>query len=103
MNQEYGIESGSALEWVDWCKMIKEMNRATYMKFLHFYFIGVMNRFIIPTTKTAITSRCYQPIVDHNDFGWTNFGQFAINQMIIEVKKMGVKKKYGVVVYTTLW
>ncbi|KAM0889536.1 hypothetical protein ACQ4PT_027637 [Festuca glaucescens] len=58
MNEEYGIESGSAPDFGDWCKMISDMGGVADMKFLRAYFAG-----------------------------------FAIDQIIAEVKKMGVKKK----------
>ncbi|KAM0898621.1 hypothetical protein ACQ4PT_021790 [Festuca glaucescens] len=65
MNEEYGIESGSAPDFGDWCKMISDMGGVADMKFLRAYFAG---------------------------FRRLNFAQFAIDQIIAEVKK-GVKKK----------
>ncbi|KAM0863672.1 hypothetical protein ACQ4PT_044430 [Festuca glaucescens] len=66
MNEEYGIESGSAPDFGDWCKMISDMGGVADMKFLRAYFAR---------------------------FRRLNFAQFAIDQIIAEVKKMGVKKK----------
>jgi hypothetical protein len=93
MNQEYGIESGSAPEWADWMKIIKDMNGATDFKFLRAYFAAVLSCFVSPTTKSSISPRCYSCIFDLNEFRRTNFAQFAVDQIVEAVKKMGVKKK----------
>jgi hypothetical protein len=92
-NEEYGIESGSAPEFADWCTMIKNMGGAADMKFLRAYVAGVISCFVSPSTSSSINPRCYQCLHDLNQFRRTNFAQFAIDQIINEVKKMGVKKK----------
>jgi hypothetical protein len=92
-NVEYGIESGSAPDFTDWCRMIKDMNGASDMKFLRAYFAGVISCFISPSTSSSISPRCYQCLLNLDEFKRTNFAQFAIDQIITEVKKMGVKKK----------
>jgi hypothetical protein len=92
MNEEYRIESGSAPDFADWCNMIKDMGGVADMKFLRAYFVGVISCFISPTTSSCISPRCYQFIFDLNQFHRTNMAQFAIDQIINEVKKMGVKK-----------
>lgn len=74
--------------------MINDMDGATDMKFLHAYFAGVISCFISPTIKSAITPRCYESLVNLNEFSRTNFAQFAIDKIITEIKKMGVKKKF---------
>jgi hypothetical protein len=93
MNEEYGIESGSAPDFVDWCKMISDMGGSADMKFLCAYFAGVISCFISPATSPTISPRCYTSLFDLNQFHRLNFAQFAIDQIIAEVKKMGVKKK----------
>jgi hypothetical protein len=92
-NEEYGIESGSAPEFADWCTMIKNMGGAVDMKFLRAYVAGVISCFVSPSTSSSISPRCYQCLHDLNQFRRTNFAQFAIDQIINEVKKMGVKKE----------
>jgi hypothetical protein len=93
MNQEYGITSGEAPDWADWCTIIKNMGGAADEKFLRAYFAAVLSCFVCPTTKSSISPRCYRCLIDLNQFRRTNFAQFAIDQIITEVKKMGVKKK----------
>jgi hypothetical protein len=93
MNEEYGIESGSAPDFVDWCKMISDMGGVADMKFLRAYFAGVISCFISPTTSPTISPRCYTSLFDLKQFRRLNFAQFAIDQIIAEAKKMGVKKK----------
>jgi hypothetical protein len=92
-NEEYGIESGKAPEWADWCKIISDMNGAADHKFLRAYFAAVLSCFVSPTTKSSISPRCYRCLLDLNQFRRTNFAQFAVDQIVTEVKKMGVKKK----------
>jgi hypothetical protein len=93
MNEEYGIESGSAPDFGDWCKMISDMGGVADMKFLRAYFAGVISCFISPTTSPTISPRCYTSLFDLKQFRRLNFAQFAIDQIIAEAKKMGVKKK----------
>jgi hypothetical protein len=93
MNEEYGIESGTAPEFADWCTMIQNMNGGADMKFIRAYIVGVINCFVSPTTSSSISPRCYRSIYDLNLFRRTNFVQFAIDQIISKVKKIGVKKK----------
>jgi hypothetical protein len=69
------------------------MNGASDMKFLRAYFAGVISCFISPSTSASISPRCYQCLLDLDEFKRTNFAQFAIDQIITEVKKMGDKKK----------
>ncbi|XP_071677077.1 uncharacterized protein [Lolium perenne] len=59
-NVEYGIESGSAPDFTDWCRMIKDMNGASDMKFLRAYFAGVISCFISPSTFAP--SPCVLPV-----------------------------------------
>jgi hypothetical protein len=92
-NEEYGIESRSAPEFADWCTMINNMGGAADMKFLRAYVAGVISCFVSPSTSSSISPRCYQCLHYLNQFCRTNFAQFAIDQIINEVKKMGVKKK----------
>jgi hypothetical protein len=94
MNEEYGIESGTTREFADWCTMIKNMNGVADMKFLQAYVAGVISCFVSPSTSSNISARCYRSIYDLNIFHRKIFGQFAIDQIINEVKKMGVKKKF---------
>lgn len=92
-NREYNIESGSAPEWADWCKMIKNMGGVADLKFLRAYFAGAISCFVCPTTASSISPRCYRSLVDLNLFRRTNFAQFAVDQISTQVKKMGAKKK----------
>lgn len=91
--REYGIEGGEAPDWADWCTIIKNMEGAADEKFLRAYFAAVISCFVSPSTKSSISPRCYTSLVDLNQFRRTNYAQFAIDQIITEVKKMGVKKK----------
>jgi hypothetical protein len=70
------------------------MGGAADMKFLRAYFAGVISCFISHTMSPSISPRCYTSLFDLNQFHRLNFAQFAIDQIIAEVKKMGVKKKY---------
>jgi hypothetical protein len=85
MNQEYGIESGKAVEWDQWRTLIKNMAGPVDMKFLYAYIAAVISCFVSPTTNSSITPRCYRSIVDLNQVRRTNFAQFAIDQITIEV------------------
>jgi hypothetical protein len=92
-NDEYGIESGVAPEWADWCKIITDMNGAADVRFLRAYFAAVLSYFVSPTTKSSISPRCYMCLLDLDQFRRMNIAQFVVDQIVTEVKKMGVKNK----------
>jgi hypothetical protein len=94
MNEEYGRERGTIPEFADWSTKIKNVNGAANMKFLQAYIAGVISCFVSPSTSSSISPSGYRSIYDLKLFRRTNFVQFAIDQIINEVKKMGVKKKF---------
>uniref|UniRef100_A0ACD5VZ08 Uncharacterized protein n=1 Tax=Avena sativa TaxID=4498 RepID=A0ACD5VZ08_AVESA len=85
LNREYNIESGSAPEWADWCKMIKNMGGVADLKFLRAYFASAISCFVCPTTASSISPRCYRSLVDLNLFRRTNFAQFAVDQISTQI------------------
>jgi hypothetical protein len=93
MNEEYNIQGGSALGFKQWRKMIQEMAGAADMKFLRAYCAAVVSYFIAPSTSANISPRSYPSLVDLNVMRKSNWCQFAVDQIVQEVKKMGVKKK----------
>jgi hypothetical protein len=103
MNEEYGRERGTIPEFVDWSTKIKNMNGAADMKFLQAYIAGVISCFVSPSTSSSISPSGYRSIYDLKLFCRTNFVQFAIDQIINKVKKMGVKKKFVCCPCIILW
>jgi hypothetical protein len=93
MNEEYNIQGGSAPGFKQWRKMIQEMGGAADMKFLRAYCAAVVSCFISPSTSANISPRSYPSLVDLNVMKKSNWCQFAVDQIVQEVKKMGVKKK----------
>jgi hypothetical protein len=92
MNEEYNIPGGSAPGFKQWCKMIQEMGGAVDMKFLRAYYAAVVSYFISPSTSTNISHRSYPILIDLNVMRSSSWCQFAVDQIVQEVKKMGVKK-----------
>jgi hypothetical protein len=100
MNEEYNIQSGSAPGFKQWRKMIQEMGGVAHMKFLRAYCAAIVSCFISPSTSANISPRSYPSLIDLNVMRRSNRCQFAVDRIVEEVKKMGVRK-FGVLLFTS--